>query len=150
MQVYAKGKHFGYRRRHTQIKPFRFESSSSLFLNSTMNYMCHFKLALKFMTEWTCRHITRKWYVYIQVHNMLHVKGVEGSLITAQDLRKMTKLTPLQSRNLTKAYLQTAGFPSHKITFSAADSRQHAVFAKNSNVSYKVRNPLFSEYVPSN
>jgi len=80
---------------------------------------------------------------------MLYAKGVEGSLITAQDLSKMTKLTPLQSRNLAKACVQTAGFPSHKITFSAADSRLHAVFVKNSNVSYKVNNPLFSEYVPS-
>jgi len=60
----------------------------------------------------------------------------------------MTKLTPLQSRYLAKAYVQPVGFPSHRITFSAADSRLHAVFVKNSNVSYKVHNPLFSEYPP--
>ena len=59
------------------------------------------------------------------------VKRVEGSLITAQDLSKMTNLMSLQSRNLTKAYVQTAGFPSHKITFCAAVARLHAVFVKN-------------------
>jgi hypothetical protein len=80
---------------------------------------------------------------------MLYVKGVEGSLITVQDLIKIKNLTPLQSRNLAKANVQTTGFASHKITFCAAAARLLAMFVRNSNVSYKVHNPLFSENVPS-